>query len=91
MKKRTCVPRRLNAHLASIASSGSFRMPGEMLPRGDSDASCAVRLSSFGFSGTIAHGALAFEDANRATRHTRLFLSLFRRNSTARNTWQRFS
>ena len=51
-----CLPRRLNAHLASIALSGSFRMPDEVLPRGG-DASAWTRLSSFGFSGTIAHGA----------------------------------
>ena len=31
-------------------------MPGEVLPR-CGDASGAARLSSFGFSGTIAHGA----------------------------------
>ena len=37
-------------------SSGSFRMPGEVLPR-CGDATAAARLSSFGFSGTIAHGA----------------------------------
>ena len=49
--------RRLNAHLVSIASSGSFRMPGEVLPR-CGDASGAARLSSFGFSGTIAHALL---------------------------------
>ena len=36
-------------------SSGSFRMPGEVLPR-CGDATAAARLSSFGFSGTIAHG-----------------------------------
>ena len=52
-----CVIRRLNAHLASIASLGSFRMPGEVLPRGG-DAMVASRLSSFGFSGTIAHALL---------------------------------
>ena len=71
-------------------SLGSFRMPAEVLPRGG-DARAASRLSSFGFSGTIAHGAFAFEDATRAMRYSRLFTSLFRRNSTARNTWQRFS
>ena len=87
--KQVCLTRRLNAHLASIASSGSFRMPAEVLPRGI-DATVASRLSSFGFSGTIAHGAFAFEDATRAMRYSRLFTSLFRRNSTARDTWQRF-
>ena len=55
--KQACLTRRLNAHLASIASSGSFRMPGEVLPRGG-DAKVASRLSSFGFSGTIAHALL---------------------------------
>ena len=55
-RETRCIARRLNAHLASIASSGSFRMPGEVLPR-CGDATAAARLSSFGFSGTIAHGA----------------------------------
>ena len=55
--KQACLTRRLNAHLASIVSSGSFRMPAEVLPRGG-DAKVASRLSSFGFSGTIAHALL---------------------------------
>ena len=33
-------------------------MPGEVLPRCGGDASGAARLSSFGFSGTIAHALL---------------------------------
>ena len=55
-KKRAPILDRLNAHLASIASVGSFRMPGEVLPHGG-DTTAPSRLSSFGFSGTIAHGA----------------------------------
>jgi len=60
--------RRLNAHLSSIVSvstrRSSFRMPVEALARtGRRDdgrlGRCASRLSSFGFSGTIAHGAFA--------------------------------
>ena len=57
-RETRCIARRLNAHLASIASSGSFRMPGEVLPR-CGDATAAARLSSFGFSGTIAHALFA--------------------------------
>ena len=59
---QTCLTRRLNAHLASIVSSGSFRMPNEVLPR-CGDASGAARLSSFGFSGTIAHALVALDQA----------------------------
>jgi hypothetical protein len=47
--------RRLNAHLSSIVSSKPFQMPVEVIPR--TTASSGSRLSSFGFSGTIAHGA----------------------------------
>ena len=47
--------RRLNAHLSSIVSSKPFQMPVEVVPR--TIASSGSRLSSFGFSGTIAHGA----------------------------------
>ena len=47
--------RRLNAHLSSIVSSKPFQMPVEVDPR--TTALSASRLSSFGFSGTIAHGA----------------------------------
>ena len=57
---------RLNAHLSSIASSSPFHAPVEAAARIESrhirDASLALstsRLSSFGFSGTIAHGAFA--------------------------------
>ena len=57
-KKRAPVLDRLNAHLASIASSGSFRMPAEVPPRGIDEIAWS-RLSSFGFSGTIAHGAFS--------------------------------
>ena len=47
--------RRLNAHLSSIVSSKPFQMPVDVVPR--TTAPSGSRLSSFGFSGTIAHGA----------------------------------
>ena len=47
--------RRLNAHLSSIVSSKPFQMPVDVVTR--TAASGGSRLSSFGFSGTIAHGA----------------------------------
>ena len=47
--------RRLNAHLSSIVSSKPFQMPVEVVAR--TTASSGSRVSSFGFSGTIAHGA----------------------------------
>jgi len=47
--------RRLNAHLSSIVSSKPFQMPVDVAPR--TTAFSGSRLSSFGFSGTIAHGA----------------------------------
>ena len=47
--------RRLNAHLSSIVSSKPFQTPVEVVLR--TTASSGSRLSSFGFSGTIAHGA----------------------------------
>ena len=47
--------RRLNAHLSSIVSSKPFQMPVEVVPR--TSTLSGSRLSSFGFSGTIAHGA----------------------------------
>ena len=57
---------RLNAHLSSIVSSrrSSFCMPVELLARAcwreeGSRRGGSSRLSSFGFSGTIAHGAFA--------------------------------
>ena len=46
---------RLNAHLSSIVSSKPFQMPLDVVPR--TTSSSGSRLSSFGFSGTIAHGA----------------------------------
>ena len=55
--------RRLNAHLSSIVSSKPFQMPVDVVPR--TTASSGSRLSSFGFSGTIAHGA--FEARKRVT------------------------
>ena len=53
---------RLNAHLSSIASASPFRMPVEAAARVESRDESSLstsRLSSFGFSGTIAHGAFA--------------------------------
>ena len=47
--------RRLNAHLSSIVSSKPFQMPVDVVPR--TTTVSGSRLSSFGFSGTIAHGA----------------------------------
>jgi len=47
--------RGLNAHLSSIVSSKPFQMPVDVAPR--TTALSGSRLSSFGFSGTIAHGA----------------------------------
>ena len=47
--------RRLNAHLSSIVSSKPFQMPVDVIVR--TTASSGSHLSSFGFSGTIAHGA----------------------------------
>ena len=52
--------------MASIASSGSFRMPGEVLPR-SGDANAPSRLSSFGFSGTIAHALFVLVGARLLT------------------------
>ena len=46
---------RLNAHLSSIVSSKPFQMPVDVVPC--TTALAGSRLSSFGFSGTIAHGA----------------------------------
>ena len=61
----TLFSRRLNAHLSSIVSSKPFQMPVDVAPRTTSSGS---RLSSFGFSGTIAHGA--FEARRSATSPT---------------------
>ena len=47
--------RRLNAHLSSIVSSKPVQMPVDVVPR--TTVFNGSRLSSFGFSGTIAHGA----------------------------------
>ena len=46
---------RLNAHLSSIVTSKPFQMPVEVISR--TTTFSGSRLSSFGFSGTIAHGA----------------------------------
>ena len=57
--------RRLNAHLLSILSSkSSFFVVVDLLGRAlttdnDNMQTSPGRLSSFGFSGTIAHGAFA--------------------------------
>ena len=56
-------------------SSGSFRMPGEVLPR-CGDATAAARLSSFGFSGTIAHALFASSTGARSS--TASGVSLYR-------------
>ena len=77
-----CLTRRLNAHLASIASSGAFRMPAEVLPRGI-DESAWSRLSSFGFSGTIAHGA--FGSGTRPSDLRVDALSLYRNERTSKS------
>ena len=66
--------RRLNAHLSSIVSSKPFQMPVEVVSR--TTASSGSRLSSFGFSGTIAHGA--FEARKRAVSMTNDSKSLYR-------------
>ena len=58
--------RRLNAHLSSIVSSKPFQMPVDVVAR--TRTSSGSRLSSFGFSGTIAHGA--FEARKTATSPT---------------------
>ena len=50
---------RLNVHLSSVAQSSSFEMPAELVPRATAQSSSG-RLSSFGFSGTIAHGAFVY-------------------------------
>ena len=60
-------PRRLNAHLSSLVSSGSFQMPVEVLPRATSGGG-ESRLSSFGFSGTIAHGAFGARGSAKTAR-----------------------
>ena len=80
--------RRLNAHLSSIVSSKPFQTPVEVVPR--MVASSGSRLSSFGFSGTIAHGA--FEARKPVTSPTDS-KSLYRnrrfiaRNETTRLDW----
>jgi len=55
--------RRLNAHLSSIVSSKPFQTPVDVVPR--TTASSGSRLSSFGFSGTIAHGAFGAKKVAR--------------------------
>ncbi|KAH8093681.1 delta-3,5-delta-2,4-dienoyl-CoA isomerase [Aureococcus anophagefferens] len=48
--------RTLNTHLAQYVAAGAFRMPLEVDGGRATLAALACRLSSFGFSGTIAHG-----------------------------------
>ena len=84
--------RRLNAHLLSIVSSRScwFCMPVEVAAGGTRRGGVGhqgpvSRLSSFGFSGTIAHGAFASSPSMALPRMAdtcRLISSLFR-NITA--------
>ena len=66
--------RRLNAHLSSIVSSKPFQMPVEVMSR--TTASNGSRLSSFGFSGTIAHGA--FEARKTIVSTSNVAKSLYR-------------
>jgi acyl carrier protein len=56
--------RRLNAHLSSIVSSKPFQMPVDVIPR--TTVLSGSRLSSFGFSGTIAHGAFSAQSSQRS-------------------------
>lgn len=51
--KKCC---RLNVHLSPVAKERQFQMPANMTAR-PSSTSTLGRLSSFGFSGTIAHAA----------------------------------
>ena len=80
--------RRLNAHLSSIVSSKPFQMPVDVVPR--TSASSGSRLSSFGFSGTIAHGAF---EARKAVTGPRDAKSLYRNrrliapSNTTRLSW----
>ena len=80
--------RRLNAHLSSIVSSKPFQMPVEVISR--TTASSDSRLSSFGFSGTIAHGAfearkpfMSPTDSKSLYRNRRIVTS----NETTRLDW----
>ena len=59
---------RLNVHLSSIVASKPFQMPVEVVARKTESSLDAYdsRLSSFGYSGTIAHGAF------RASRYARM-------------------
>ena len=49
---------RLNTHVSSVVLS-QFNMPAEVSAAGQNERWSVGRLSSFGFSGTIAHGAFA--------------------------------
>lgn len=67
---------RLNVHLSSIVASKPFQMPVEMLPRATYTQRTS-RLSSFGYSGTIAHGAFAAK-SSAASASTGVSKSLYR-------------
>ena len=73
---------RLNAHLASIVSSGSFQMPVEVTSRGIVE-SAPSRLSSFGYSGTIAHALVTSVQGQRVwpSSSTASGISLYRRKA----------
>jgi len=71
--------RRLNAHLSSIVSSKPFQMPVDVISRAATSVdNSSSRLSSFGFSGTIAHGAFSTEMRLTSTRSTSNSLPLYR-------------
>ena len=71
---------RLNVHLSSIVSSKPFQMPVEVLPRTGENGldGGSSRLSSFGFSGTIAHGAFRASRQAKITSVLAMY-SLYRR------------
>ena len=73
---------RLNVHLSSIVASKPFYLPVDLLPRATSTSQMS-RLSSFGFSGTIAHGAFGIqkvEVANKLFRSSAI--SIYRAQSS---------
>lgn len=70
--------RRLNAHLSSIVSSKPFQMPVDVVPR--MPASSDSRLSSFGFSGTIAHGSFGIRKVTPLRKNKRHYSPSVYRN-----------
>ena len=79
--ERACPTRRLNAHLTSIVSSqlSSFFAPVEATGRAAvAGARRTSRLSSFGFSGTIAHGCFCVLSEHADAIHCTGTASLFR-------------